>query len=95
VQASAARLSDVLPALRPDDLLEPIVSRLREQLPRGPLLLPEEVEAFRRRDWLRDRRIREPEAGIACGIEADGALRIKKANGEIVKVRAGRVVLGP
>jgi len=56
-------------------------------------LAPAEVAAFRERDWLRGRCIREPEPGIAEGITGDGLLRIRREDGTLALVRSGPVVL--
>lgn len=56
----------------------------------GPLTEAEQSE-FAARDYARDRLLREPLAGTARGITADGALLIE-SNGTLTPVRAGSLV---
>jgi biotin-(acetyl-CoA carboxylase) ligase len=48
-----------------------------------------EIAAFGRRDWLAGRELVAPVPGIAAGIAADGALRVRQPDGRIVQVRTG------
>ncbi|HXE56985.1 MAG TPA: biotin--[acetyl-CoA-carboxylase] ligase [Gemmatimonadales bacterium] len=88
----AGRLADLAPGIE----LEAVLDAVREALAGlpaagGERLTEAELTRFAGRDWLRGRRIREPEAGVADGIDRDGALRVRRADGSIVPVRAGRV----
>ena len=56
----------------------------------GPLDAAERG-ALAAHDWLRGRELAEPVAGIADGILADGALRVRTAGGDISLVRAGPI----
>jgi hypothetical protein len=89
----AAALGEHRPGLVPEALLEPVLAAVRDALAREGPLDGEELAELAARDWLRGRRLREPEAGTADGVEADGALRVVREGGAVVHVRAGTVVL--
>ena len=72
-------------------VLERLLPKLHALSMNDRLTDPEQ-EAWRARDWLTDRALREPLAGIARGIEGDGALRVETAAG-IRRAIAGHVVL--
>lgn len=61
-------------------VLERLVPRLHA-LPDAAQLTDEERAAFARHDWLRGRRLTEPVAGTALGIDRDGALLVETAHG--------------
>lgn len=56
----------------------------------GPLSATE-LDALAERDWLVHRMLESPEAGRAEGMEPDGALRVRRADGSVVLVRAAPV----
>lgn len=56
-----------------------------------PTLEPEEIAAFKSRDWLLGRRMREPLAGVARGIDLSGHLAVLTDQGVIQHLLAGRV----
>jgi BirA family transcriptional regulator, biotin operon repressor / biotin---[acetyl-CoA-carboxylase] ligase len=89
----AGRLADVLPALTPDALVEPMVAALRHVDAAAGLLDADERDRFARRDWLRDRMLAAPAAGTALGLAADGGLRVRRLDGLTATVRSGTVVL--
>jgi BirA family biotin operon repressor/biotin-[acetyl-CoA-carboxylase] ligase len=94
LEATATCLAAALPGVVPDDLLEPMVEALREvDAGAGPLTDAERTR-FAARDWLRGRTLLEPEPGTATGITPDGALLVRRSDGEVVQVRAGTVVVG-
>ncbi|HET7603698.1 MAG TPA: biotin--[acetyl-CoA-carboxylase] ligase [Gemmatimonadales bacterium] len=75
--------------------LEPLAQRIAEALVKsgevaGPLSATE-LAALAGRDWLRDRQLTSPQAGRAAGIESDGALRVRRADGSLALVRAAPV----
>ena len=72
-------------------VLERLIPLLRA-LPTGPALDDAERAAWRARDWLRDRRISAPVAGIARGIGEDGALLVETPAG-IRSALAGHVTV--
>lgn len=58
-------------------ILERVVTALREQLRTVPEdLMPEEIDEYAARDWLRDRRIVEPSEGRVVGINRRGFLLV-------------------
>jgi BirA family biotin operon repressor/biotin-[acetyl-CoA-carboxylase] ligase len=75
-------------ALAPE-LVTAIVDASRLERP----LSASEVARFAERDWLFGRRILEPEAGIADGINADGLLRVRRDDGTLALIRSGTVAL--
>lgn len=86
------RLADRIAGVAVDDVLAVLVDALRRVDPSGAALSPEELAAFRARDWLRGRAISEPLAGVAEGIDASGALLVRTPGGTVDRVRAGTVV---
>jgi BirA family biotin operon repressor/biotin-[acetyl-CoA-carboxylase] ligase len=93
LEATGTCLTAALPGLTPEDLLDPVVEALREvEAGPGPLTDAERIR-FTGRDWLRGRELLEPEPGTAAGIAADGALLVRRTDGEMVQVRAGTVVV--
>ena len=93
LEEMAARLADVLPSETPDSLVEVVVATLRVVDAAAGPLGSAELARFDRRDWLRGRTLSAPEPGVADGIEVDGALRVRRADGTIVAVRAGTVTV--
>jgi BirA family biotin operon repressor/biotin-[acetyl-CoA-carboxylase] ligase len=75
--------------------LEPLEQEIAEALVRtaqgaGPLS-DAELAALAERDWLFGRQLASPEAGRACGIQSDGALRVRRADGSLGLVRSAPV----
>lgn len=93
------RRPDGVPAaagLRPEverlDALARIVHALREATAVAGSLTAEELDRWAGRDAAAGRRIAEPVPGVAVGIAPSGALRIRRADGEVVERRAGSLV---
>ena len=93
VEGSAVRLDSVAPAVTVDQLIEPITAALRRLPLETDRMDPAELADFQGRDWLQGKALVEPKPGIARGISNDGALVIEQANGKMVSVRAGRILL--
>ncbi|MDQ3138553.1 MAG: biotin--[acetyl-CoA-carboxylase] ligase [Gemmatimonadota bacterium] len=93
LQGMATNLSAVRPGLSAAALAGPVIEALRAvDAAAGPLSSSEQ-RRFARRDWLAGRAVRGPLAGTADGIEADGALRVRRPDGTIATVRSGTIVL--
>jgi BirA family biotin operon repressor/biotin-[acetyl-CoA-carboxylase] ligase len=90
---SATRVADYCPDATPDSLLTVLLQALESVPGRPPALSPTEMADFADRDWLLGRVLREPLAGIARGITAQGALRVEELDGRMAEVRAGSVEL--
>jgi BirA family biotin operon repressor/biotin-[acetyl-CoA-carboxylase] ligase len=89
----AVALSAVARGITAEQLAEPVVAAIiRAARPSGALS-PAELAAFSRRDWLLGRRLTEPVPGTADGLEPDGALRIRAADGSLTMVRSGAVTV--
>jgi BirA family biotin operon repressor/biotin-[acetyl-CoA-carboxylase] ligase len=88
--ATATSIDAVMPVDRVD-LLGRLLPALHA-LPGGGELAPEEQEALAARDWLRGRRLLEPEEGTAAGFDAGGALLVETEAG-MRKVVGGTVRL--
>jgi BirA family biotin operon repressor/biotin-[acetyl-CoA-carboxylase] ligase len=91
--AGAVRLADYLPGITPEALAVPVTARLRALDPSGAWLVPTQLAALRKRDWLRGRRLLAPVAGRAEGIAEDGALLVRDLRGTLRAVRGGTVEL--
>jgi BirA family transcriptional regulator, biotin operon repressor / biotin---[acetyl-CoA-carboxylase] ligase len=89
----ATRLTEVAPGLTPAALADPVIAALRTIDARPSRLTPAELAAFAGRDWLRGRVIQAPVPGIADGIDAEGALRVRRADGRVAVLRAGTVAV--
>lgn len=90
VRATAIALMEVLPLVRPLDVMDRLVPSLaRLGSPTGRLT-EQECAAFTARDWLRDRPLRQPVEGRGAGLRSDGALLVAAAGG-IAVVREGHV----
>jgi BirA family biotin operon repressor/biotin-[acetyl-CoA-carboxylase] ligase len=90
VAASAVALDEVTPVSRPA-VLERLLPKLH-RLPYTDWLSDQERDAWRARDWLAGRTLREPLAGVARGIAANGALQVETAAG-MERALAGHVIL--
>lgn len=89
----AAALADALPALTPDTVLDALLPRLREVDASSSRLHDAELDRLGVRDWLRGRRLAQPVEGYADGIGPEGALRVRRDDGTIAELRAGRLEL--
>lgn len=92
LRSSAAALAEFEPRLRPGDLAGPVISAVRRASQLTSPLDRAERARFAARDALAGRVLTAPAAGTADGIEADGALRIRRADGELDVVRVGPAV---
>jgi BirA family biotin operon repressor/biotin-[acetyl-CoA-carboxylase] ligase len=89
---SAAAVAEFRPELRPGDLAAPVIDAVRSAAAVAAPLDPAERRRFAARDALAGRLLTAPAAGTADGIESDGALRIRRADGELDLVRVGPAV---
>jgi BirA family transcriptional regulator, biotin operon repressor / biotin---[acetyl-CoA-carboxylase] ligase len=92
LQAVAAALEEFAPGIRTGDLAPAVIAAVR-----GAARIPVPLDAaerarFAARDALAGRLLREPTAGTADGIEADGALRVRRPDGGVDVVRVGPAV---
>ncbi|MFI5235420.1 MAG: biotin--[acetyl-CoA-carboxylase] ligase [Gemmatimonadales bacterium] len=93
VAATATRLADYDSTLDAGALAETIAVAIAEAGSGGPTLSGAELQAFGRRDWLRGKRLTEPEPGTAGGVADDGTLIVYADDGTTRTVRAGSIVL--
>jgi BirA family biotin operon repressor/biotin-[acetyl-CoA-carboxylase] ligase len=91
--ASATRIGAAVPGLTAERLVEPVVAAVREVAAAWGPLTDSEQARFAARDWLRGREIDAPIAGTAAGIADDGALLVRRDDGETVPLRAGTLVV--
>lgn len=89
--AEAASLGEVTTVPAPDALAPLVIDAVRAAIMRTGTLDPDELEDWSLRDDLFGRRIMTPVMGIAEGITADGSLRVRQADGQLVLVRTGEV----
>jgi BirA family biotin operon repressor/biotin-[acetyl-CoA-carboxylase] ligase len=94
IAQQAIALHELLPCVRRVDVLDRLIPGLRPIAAHRSPLTESERDAFKRRDWLRGRRIRAPLVGRAAGIRPDGALVVETDAGPRV-VREGHVELAP
>jgi len=87
------RLVDWRHDLEPEHILWPVVASLLPLAETGSGLSNAELKAFASRDWLLGRELSEPARGRAAGIDPDGALRVLKPDGQLVRVSSGSVVV--
>lgn len=92
LRAGATRLGEHTRPPEVEPLARQIVAELLPLAGAPAELTGAELHAFERRDWLRGRRLAAPEAGLAAGVSAGGALLVRCAGGT-VEARAGSVAL--
>lgn len=90
----ATRLADHVPGVRVDGLVAVAVAAVTAALATPGVLGATQVAAFARRDVLRGRAIEAPVPGVADGITATGALRVRAPDGAIHHCVAGVVPVG-
>ncbi len=93
LEEGATSLGQQVQGLTPESLVEPIVSQLRSLAPGIGTLSASELAELRKRDWLYGRLLRQPVAGQAAGISAEGALLVRSPDGRTVPLRTGTVEL--
>lgn len=84
-----ASLTEWRADLAVDDVLRALLAELHDLDAGGPTLARPELAAWHRRDWLRGRTLRVPVAGTVEGIDADGALRVRRTDATLELVRSG------
>lgn len=84
-----ASLAEWRADLTVDDVLRALLAELHGIDRGGAILARPELAAWRRRDWLRGRTVRVPVAGTVEGIDADGALRVRRPDATLELVRSG------
>lgn len=89
----AVALADALPAVTPDAVLEAVLPRLLEVDASGSRLHDAELDRLALRDWLSGRRLSGPVEGYADGIGPEGTLRVRRDDGTVAELRAGRLEL--
>jgi BirA family transcriptional regulator, biotin operon repressor / biotin---[acetyl-CoA-carboxylase] ligase len=89
----AISLSELTPGITVEEIAGPALAALRALDFGTGRLSPAELVRFARRDWLRDRTIREPIVGKVTGVGDDGALLVRTASGSDVTLRSGTVEL--
>jgi BirA family biotin operon repressor/biotin-[acetyl-CoA-carboxylase] ligase len=77
----ATNLAKHVPGVRVTDVLESVVSPLRNIDVDRSELTPSDLRAFEERDWLRGRVLAAPVAGHVAGIDAGGALEVVTDDG--------------
>ena len=89
----ADTLGPTLPGRSAAELAEPLADVIRKIDARSSTLGPDEVERFSELDWTYGRVVHHPVAGIADGIDPDGALLVRLPDGPRVAVKVGLVEL--
>ncbi len=92
LSARATTLADYCSETTVEALADPIAAALCAVDLQTPVLTPEELAEFARRDWLLGRAIDTPIAGTGAGVQPDGRLIIQDASGARHRVSAGDVV---
>ena len=88
---TAVAVDEICPGTDRLGVLDRVVPGLAG-VPEAPQLADAELRAYAARDWLRGRRLREPVAGRAVGIDASGALLLERRDGDIERIRGGSIV---
>ncbi len=88
---TAVALDGLLPHVTRLEVLERLVPKLHE-LSHAELLTADELRLFEASDWLRDKSISAPLAGVVRGIDSAGALMVETTGG-LERVIGGSVVL--
>jgi BirA family biotin operon repressor/biotin-[acetyl-CoA-carboxylase] ligase len=90
IARQAIALEEVVPSVTRIVVLEQLAPLLHDLSDEPTLATPERV-TYAQYDWLVNRKVSEPVAGTACGIDGDGALLVKTENG-MERVLGGSVV---
>jgi BirA family biotin operon repressor/biotin-[acetyl-CoA-carboxylase] ligase len=90
---TAISLVEVAPSIHIEDILTPVAARVAEIDLGSERLSTVELKEFAARSWLEGREIRQPLAGVVTGLDDDGALRVRTAEGSQVSLRHGSVEL--
>lgn len=93
LSAGAAALDEFAPGVRAGELAPVVIGAVRAAARIIGPLDQAERDGFASRDALAGRRLSEPAAGTADGIEPDGALRVRRADGVVDLVRVGSAVI--
>jgi len=94
IRDRAVALGDFCGETTVEALADPIAAALAAVDLDAPLLSPQELEEYARRDWLRGRQVTAPRAGTAAGVGADGTLAVRDDTGAFHHIRLGEVLLG-
>jgi BirA family biotin operon repressor/biotin-[acetyl-CoA-carboxylase] ligase len=89
----ADTLGATLPGRSAAELAEPLADVIRKIDARSSRLDAEEIERFNELDWLYGRVVHHPVAGLADGIDPEGALLVRLPDGPRVAVKVGPVEL--
>lgn len=92
LQETAAAVGELVPGLRASDLAAPVIAAVRAAAAIVAPLDAGERARFAARDALAGRVLDAPMAGTADGVDPDGALRIRRADGTVNAVRVGPAV---
>ncbi|HLB54367.1 MAG TPA: biotin--[acetyl-CoA-carboxylase] ligase [Gemmatimonadales bacterium] len=82
----AVRLLDAGVSATARALAAPVTAVVANAARTAVPLTEAEIAAFHARDWLRDRELRLPRVGTACGIGPTGRLRVRRGDGIVVEV---------
>jgi len=93
VVGTAIALTALDPTATPERLAGPVAERVAAAGSGGGALRPRELAAFHARDFLNGQAIEAPLAGIARGIDPDGALMVETAPGQLEAAVGGSVLL--
>lgn len=91
LQEQATALGAITAVPAPEDLVEPVATKLRAALDRVDPLDAAELLAWSVRDALQGQPLEAPIPGVAEGITPAGSLRVRRRDGRIVEVRTGEV----
>jgi BirA family biotin operon repressor/biotin-[acetyl-CoA-carboxylase] ligase len=93
LRGSAVSLVELEPGIQVETVLDQVAAALSALDLRKERLSPAELKQFAARSWLEGREIRQPLSGIVTGLDEDGALRVRTAEGSQVSLRHGSVEL--
>jgi len=93
LESRAISLVELAPDVSVEEVLDLVVPSISELDLCRPRLSSAELEQFASRSWLHGREIRQPLSGTVTGLDEDGALRVRTAEGSQVTVRHGSVEL--
>ena len=89
----ATSLSQEQPDIKAGELLDLVVSSIREVNLCASRLSPGELAQFAGRHWLNGRDIRQPVSGKVAQVESDGTLQVRVAGGSSVQLRNASIEL--
>lgn len=94
LESRATTLARLVPGITVEDILAQAVAALRRLDVDAPLLRPDELARFARRDWLEGKTLLRPIRGTIRGVAPEGFLMVESPGGASHSIGTADLVLG-